>query len=103
MSATEKQVQIAAQLYDMRAKAKRLLGEKYKTQMEELGRILKMTSDRDGKPAIAIAADVCKKRGLIGMDLLLVMAAAVELTEPSNARSEAAALAQVASTEELDG
>ena len=91
MSATEKQVQIAAQLYDMRAKAKRLLGEKYKTQMEELGRILKMTSDRDGKPAIAIAADVCKKRGLIGMDLLLVMAAAVELTEPSNAKGEARA------------
>ena len=92
MSATEKQVQIAAQLYDMRAKAKRLLGEKYKTQMEELGRILKMTSDRDGKPAIVIAADVCKKRGLIGMDLLLVMAAAVELTEPSNALSSAAAV-----------
>ena len=85
MSATEKQVQIAAQLYNMRAKAKRLLGEKYKTQMEELGRILKMTADRDGKPAIVIAADVCKKRGLIGMDLLLVMAAAVELTDPSNA------------------
>ena len=39
VSATEKQVQIAAQLYNMRAKAKRLLGEKYKTQMEELGRI----------------------------------------------------------------
>ena len=75
----------SVQRHNMRAKAKRLRGEKYKTQMEELGRILKMTADRDGKPAIAIAADVCKKRGLIGMDLLLVMAAAVELTEPSNA------------------
>lgn len=85
MSATEKQVRIAAQLYDMRAKAKRLLGEKYQPHMAELGRILKMTSDRDGKPAIEIAADVCKKRGLIGIDLLLVMVAAVELTEPSNA------------------
>jgi hypothetical protein len=27
--------------------------------------------------------EVCKKRELIGMDLMMVMAAAVELTEPT--------------------
>ena len=47
MTATEQQVRMAAQLYDMRDKAKRLLGERYKPHMAELGKILKATADRD--------------------------------------------------------
>lgn len=81
--ATEKQVKMAAQLYDMRDKAKRLLGDRYKAHMAELGKILKMTADRDGKEPLAVAIEVAKKRNLIGMDLMMVMAAAVELAEPS--------------------
>lgn len=80
--ATEQQVKMAAQLYDMRDKARRLLGDKYKPHMAELGRILSMTADRDKKSVLQVATEVCKKRELIGMDLLMVMAAAVELTEP---------------------
>jgi hypothetical protein len=83
MSAQEKQVRMAAQLYEMRDKAKRLLGDKYTAQMTELGRILRMTADRDQSSVLKVAVDICKKRELVGMDLLLVMAAAVELTEPS--------------------
>ncbi len=83
MHATEKQVAMAAQLYDMRDKARRLLGDKYKPHMAELGKILKMTADRDGRSVLSVATEVAKKRELIGMDLLLVMAAAVELTEPT--------------------
>lgn len=83
MQATEKQVQMAAQLYDMRDKARRLLGDKYKPHMAELGKILKMTAERDGKEPLAVAIEVCKKRELIGMDLMMVMAAAVELAEPT--------------------
>jgi len=83
MHATEKQVAMAAQLYDMRNKARRLLGDKYKPRMAELGRILKMTADRDNKSALEVAIDVSKKRELIGIDLMMVMAAAVELTEPT--------------------
>jgi hypothetical protein len=82
--ASERQVKMAAQLYDMRDKAKRLLGANYKPHMAELGRILTMTAERDGKSVLAVATEVCKKRQLLGMDLLMVMAAAVELTEPSN-------------------
>ena len=51
--------------------------------MAELGKILKMTADRDRKDALNAAIEVCKKRELIGMDLMMVMAAAVELTEPT--------------------
>jgi hypothetical protein len=83
MQAAEKKVAMAAQLYDMRDKARRLLGEKYKPHMAELGKILKMTADRDKRSVLSVATEVAKKRNLIGMDLLMVMAAAVELTEPT--------------------
>lgn len=83
MQATEKQVAMAAQLYGMRDKARRLLGDKYKPHMAELGKVLKMTAARDKKDALSVAIEVCKKRELIGMDLMMVMAAAVELAEPT--------------------
>ena len=83
MQATEKQVKMAAELYGMRDKARRLLGDRYKPHMAELGKILTMTAKRDKKEPLAVAIDVAKKRGLIGMDLMLVMAAAVELAEPT--------------------
>lgn len=83
MNADEKQVKMAAELYNMRDKARRLLGDKYKPHMAELGKILTMTAQREKKDPLAVAIDVAKKRGLIGMDLMLVMAAAVELTEPT--------------------
>ncbi len=83
MQATEKQVQMAAQLYEMRDKARRLLGDRYKPHMAELGNILTMTARRDKKEPLAVAIEVAKKRNWIGMDLMLVMAAAVELEEPT--------------------
>ena len=83
--ATENQVKMAAQLYDMRDKASRLLGGKYADHMAELGKILKATADRDNKSVLSVATEVCKKRDLIGMDLLMVMSAAVELIDPSSA------------------
>lgn len=42
-----------------------------------------MTAERDKKEPLAVAIEVAKKRNLIGMDLMLVMAAAVELAEPT--------------------
>lgn len=83
MQANEKQVKMAARLYEMRDTARRLLGANYKPHMDELGRILTMTAERDRKDPLAVAIEVCKKRDLIGMDLIMVMAAAVELVEPS--------------------
>ena len=83
MQATEKQVKTAAEMYGMRDKARRLLGGNYKPHMAELGKILKMTAQRDKKEPLAVAIEIVKKRNLIGMDLMMVMAAAVELTEPT--------------------
>ena len=83
MQGAEKQVKMAAELYGMRDKARSLLGDKYKPHMAELGKILTMTAQRDKKEPLAVAIEVAKKRELIGMDLMLVMAAAVELAEPT--------------------
>lgn len=83
MQATEQQVKQAAQMYEMRDRARRLLGDKYKSRMAELGAILQRTADRDRKSVIAVAVEACTQRRLIGMDLMLVMAAAVELVEPT--------------------
>lgn len=83
MTSTQQQVQMAAKLYELRDRAKTLLGDKYKPHMADLGKILKATAERDGKDVLSVATEVCKKRRLIGMDLMMVMAAAVELTEPT--------------------
>lgn len=83
MQPTEQQVKMTAKLYEMRDRARRLLGAKYKPHMDELGRILTMTAQRDGKSVLAVATEVAKKRELIGVELMMVMAAAVELSEPS--------------------
>ena len=83
MTVTEKHIKIAAQLYDMRDKARSFLGDRYKSHMEELGRILTMTARRDGKSELQVAIEVCNKRGLDSMAMMLVMAAAVELAEPT--------------------
>ena len=83
MNATQQQVQMAAKLYEIRDTAKMLLGDRYAAKMADLGKLLKMTADRDKKEPLAVATDVCKKKGLQGMDMLLIMSAAVELAEPS--------------------
>ena len=76
-------IETAAKLYELRDRARTLLGDRYKPHMTELGKILQATADRDGKSVITVAQEVCTKRDLIGMDMLMVMAAAVELVEPT--------------------
>ena len=79
----ERNVNMAAQLYEMRATAKRILGERYMPHMAELGKILQMTAERDGVSPLSVAKDVCTTQKVVGMDLMIIMAAAVELIEPS--------------------
>lgn len=83
MSATQQQVQMAAKLYEMRDTAKHVLGDKYWARMMELGCALKMMSEREGKDVLAVATEACKTNSLAGIDVILIMAAAVELMEPT--------------------
>ena len=82
---TEKNVALAAQMYECRATARRLLGEKFQTRMAEYADVIRAVEARDNCNSIVAGATVIKSAGLQGMDALLLMAAVVEMTEPSNA------------------
>jgi hypothetical protein len=79
----EREVKMAAKLYEMRDTAKRLLGGKYTEHMAMNGKILQDTATRDKKTPLEIAIAVCKKPGITAIETILIMSAAVELSEPS--------------------
>lgn len=81
----EREVKMAAKLYEMRDTAKRLLGDKYTGHMAMNGKILQDTATRDKTTPLAVAIAVCKKPGITAMETIFIMSAAVELAEPSNA------------------
>lgn len=85
MNATEQHVALAAQMYECRAAARRLLGDKYHARMDERARVIRAVAKRDNCNDIVAGATVIKEARLNGMDSLLLMAAVVEMTEPSNA------------------
>ena len=79
-SATEKQVRIAAQLYDARDTVRRLLGEHYRRRMRDIGdQLTQIAADR---PLLSVAGEVAKGAPN-AWDQLLVLAAAVEMVEPT--------------------
>lgn len=83
MTATEQQVKMAAKLYEMRDTAKRLLGDVYRQRMAEMGGLLMDAAEHNGITPLAAAIRLCKSPNLSATDTLMVMAAAVELAEPS--------------------
>ncbi len=87
MNATEQHVALAAQMYECRAAARRLLGDKYHARMDERARVIRAVAKRDNCNDIVAGATVIKEARLNGMDSLLLMAAVVEMTEPSNLNS----------------
>ena len=80
---TEDKVKMAAQMYDMRDKAKRLLGDKYKGHMALLGKVITDIAKQRKQDVLNVTIDHCKTRELTGIEFLLTMAACVELMEPS--------------------
>ena len=86
MNATEQHVALAAQMYECRAAARRLLGDKFRERMEERARIVRAVAKRDNCNDIVAGATIIKETGAQGMDALLMMAAIVEMTEPSNVK-----------------
>lgn len=87
MNATEQNVKTAAQMYECRDAARRLLGEKYHARMDERARVIRTVAKRDNCNDIVAGATIIKDAGLHGIDVLLLMAAVVEMTEPSNCNS----------------
>lgn len=88
MNATEQNVKTAAQMYECRDAARRLLGDKYHARMDERARVIRAVAKRDNCNDIVAGATIIKDAGLHGIDVLLLMAAVVEMTEPSNAKNQ---------------
>jgi len=84
MQATEQQIKMTAQLYEMRDAARQILGDKYKPRMAEIGEVLSVRAAAANKSIFAMVTELCNDRALIGMDALMIVAAAVEIVEPSS-------------------
>lgn len=82
MIADERQVRMAARLYEMRDTAKRLLGQDYAPKMAELGAALKTVADKTGREPLAVAIEAA--RDAHGLTQCYLLAAAVELAEPNS-------------------
>ena len=76
-------VQMAAELYNMRDRAKRLCGDAYFDRMAQIGSALQDISKKSGKGILETAIDLAKDHYYVGIDLMMIMTAVVELTEPS--------------------
>lgn len=81
MQATENQETMEAELCNMRDKARRLLGDKCEPHMVAHGTILTRTAGRDKTRPPAVETELARRRERIGMDLMPVVAVAVELAE----------------------
>ena len=79
--ATELEVGIASKLYEMRRLARSLLGEKYAECMGNLREVIEKVQSRLGGDELNAAQKLC--RGAGPFDKILIMAAAVEMIEPT--------------------
>lgn len=82
MIADERQVRMAARLYEMRDTARRLLGADYAAKMAELGGALKTVADKTDRQPLAVAIEAA--RDADGLAQCYILAAAVELAEPGS-------------------
>lgn len=79
---TEQQVRIVAKLYEARKAAKFLLGDKYAEEMRKVGQVLTQLAESRKTTVLAVAGTVAQSL-TNPYEQLQVLAAAVELVEPS--------------------
>lgn len=77
-------VKMAAKLYECRDAARSILGEKYPERMMEYGDLVRRLAAADGCGEIDAGTRLAKSAGN-AIQVMLVMAATVEIIEPSNA------------------
>lgn len=82
MNPTEQQVRVTAKLYECRDAVKSLLGDRYKERMAELGLTI-TTVAKHRNCELAHAANLAARACDGGFDRIQVLAAFVELVEPS--------------------
>ena len=80
---TESQIRLTAQLYDTRETIRRHLGQLFAVRMAEFGKVIADYAERSGKGLLAAGIEIAKDPELSPFTALLVLAATVELLEPS--------------------
>ena len=80
---TEKAVKMASRLYECRDTARNLLGAHYQRDMELWGIAIHDQADADNCSELAAATKMAKDTNGFGM--IIILAAYVEMVEPSNA------------------
>lgn len=75
---------LAPKLYETRDTARQLLGEGFQPRMKELGSMLEKLAEGRRTGALDVAQDVVRAFDLDGYEAIQVLAAAVELIEPSH-------------------
>jgi len=84
MNATEKNVAMAAKLYECRNAARNILGGRYTEKMREYGDAVRAVATEHGCGELEAGIRLANATG-DGMAAILVLAATVEIIEPSNA------------------
>ena len=79
----EQAVKISAQLYECRDAAKRLLGAHYQRDMDLWAMAIRGVAETDKCSDVAAATKMAKDAD--GFGAIVILAAVVEMTEPSNA------------------
>jgi hypothetical protein len=79
--AMEREVKMAASLYEARDTARRLFGVGYKSRMDSYGQTIKSVAKTTDCTDLAAAIDCAKRVG--GVAAMCYLAAAVELIEPT--------------------
>lgn len=89
MVVTKTEIQIAAKLYEMRDTARRFLGSRYPERMTLLREVIEKAQKALGSPSELVAAQkLCEAPGVDAFDVCFIMAAAVEMVEPSVKQQE---------------
>ncbi|MDY0747637.1 hypothetical protein SNE35_24255 [Paucibacter sp. R3-3] len=83
LSTTASAMGLAAKFYETRDTARMLLGADYSARMKELGAMVAKVAAGRRTGALDAAQDVVRAADLDSFDAIQVMAAAVELIEPS--------------------
>jgi hypothetical protein len=77
------QVQMAAQLYSIRDSVRGLMGDNYQPRMAELGGLLQRIAVKQGCSELVVARKIAACEDVKSFDAMAILAAAVELIEPS--------------------
>lgn len=86
MANTQQAVRLTAQLYEIRDAARTFLGAKFDSRMKEYGAAIREVAECRGQTDLQAATAICAAHN-DGHITLFVMAAFVEMTEPTDTRT----------------